>query len=211
MNLRVAVVEDEPLMRLAIASAVRLARLEVVFEAGSGAHAVELAKQRPVDAAILDLHLGEGPTGLDVARFLRLQNPNVGLVFLTSFEDPRLLSTTLPQIPHNAQYLTKGTLTDTDVLLSALAKSLSNLPRSRSEEKSSPVGKLTDNQLEILRMVAEGLSNAEISKRRFVTERSIEVAISRIAKALNMVIDSSSNQRVHIANVYFRAIGKPLK
>jgi DNA-binding NarL/FixJ family response regulator len=69
------------------------------------------------------------------------------------------------------------------------------------------LGKLTATQVETLRYLAEGLSNAEIAKKRFVTERSIEVAISRIAKSLGLAPDATRNQRVHMAKVYFRSSG----
>ena len=206
MSLRVAVVEDDALMRLAIVTAVKIAGLDVSFEASSGADAVAVARGVSTDAAILDLHLGEGPTGLDVAQVLRRMNPSIGLVFLTSFEDPRLLNASLPALPEGSQYVTKGSLNDVQELLNALAKSITHSP---SDAPGNLVN-LTDNQVEILKLVAAGLSNSEIAKQRFLTEKSVEVAISRIAKALGLVADSTQNQRVHIAQVYFRALGKQL-
>jgi DNA-binding NarL/FixJ family response regulator len=203
MGLKVAVVEDDALMRLAIVTALKIADLEVSFEAASGAEAVDKAKRLSSDAAVLDLHLGEGPTGLDVAQVMRRINPKLGLVFLTSFEDPRLLSAALPEIPVGAQYLTKGSLNNIQSLLDALAKSISLT----STQNNGSLGKLTNNQVEILKLVANGLSNSEISKQRFVTEKSVEVAISRIAKVLGLTSNSTQNQRVHIAQVYFRASG----
>jgi DNA-binding NarL/FixJ family response regulator len=207
MSLKVAVVEDDAMMRLAIVTAVRLAGLEVSFEAASGSEAVVKAKTFPADAAILDLHLGDGPTGLDVAVVMRRLNAKLGLVFLTSFEDPRLLSSSLPEIPEGSQYVTKGSLNDVNSLLEALSKSLLHEPAANT----GSLGRLTDNQVETLKLVAQGLSNAEIAKQRFVTEKSVEVAISRIAKLLGLTADSTQNQRVHIAQVYFRSTGKPLQ
>jgi DNA-binding NarL/FixJ family response regulator len=55
--------------------------------------------------------------------------------------------------------------------------------------------------------MAQGLSNAEIAKRRFVTEKSVETAIARLAKIMGVESDPSRNQRVHMAKVYFRALG----
>lgn len=207
MVLKVAVVEDDALMRLAIASAMRLAGLSVAFEASTGAEAVAKAKELGCDAAILDLHLGEGPTGLDVAKVLRRGNPSIGLVFLTSFEDPRLLHAAMPELPAGSEYLTKGELGDVQMLLDALARAVSSSGGSGSA-RSGSVAKLTDNQVEILKLVAAGHSNAEIAKQRFVTEKSVEVAISRIAKSLGLEANPTQNQRVHIAQVFFRATGK---
>lgn len=206
MKLRVAVVEDEPFMRLAICTALNLAGLEVVLDGATGAEIVEKSKNIPIDVAILDLHLGEGPTGLDVANVLRRSNSKLGVVFLTSFEDPRLLSSSLPPAPEGSQYLTKGSLNDVQTLITAVSKSLKKV----EGRSTGTLGHLTDNQVEVLKLVASGLSNSEIAKKRYVTEKSVEVAISRIAKSLGLASNSTQNQRVHIAQVYFRAIGKPL-
>jgi DNA-binding NarL/FixJ family response regulator len=204
MAVKVAVVEDDPLMRLAVVTAAKYAGLEIAFEASNAADAVAKAKVSSADAAILDLHLGDGPTGLDVAAVLRRANPKVGLVFLTSFEDPRLLHASLPEVPAGSQYLVKSELKAIGMLLSAVKAALEG---AAGNVGGSRLGKLTDNQIEILKLVARGHSNAEIAKQRFVTEKSIEVAISRIAKALDLNLDSSQNQRVHMAQVYFRASG----
>ncbi len=66
---------------------------------------------------------------------------------------------------------------------------------------------LSDTQLSILKLVARGHSNAEIARRRGVTEKAIEGTITRLASKLGLAKDSASNQRVHIARVYFRALG----
>lgn len=208
MTLKVAIVEDDALMRLAIASAVRVAGVEVGFEASTGAQAVALAAQIPCNAAVLDLHLGEGPTGLDVAKVLRRNNPSIGLVFLTSFEDPRLLHAALRELPEGSRYMTKGSLSNVQMLLDALADSIRNRESPSYISMGGDVARLTDNQVEILRLVAAGLSNSEIAKQRFLTEKSVEVAVSRIAKSLGLEANPTKNQRVHMAQVFFRATGK---
>lgn len=207
MVIKVAVVEDDALMRLAVVTALKQAGLDVVFEAATGTEAVDQAKKLKPDAAILDLHLGEGPTGIDVAVVLRRQNPKVALLFLTSFEDPRLLSTTLPELPFGSQYLAKSAVTEVGQILASLRAALN------FDSENAPttnLGSLTKTQIEILKLVAAGHSNSEIAKQRFLTEKSVEVSISRIAKALGLKSDATQNQRVHIAQVYFRAVGKQI-
>ena len=204
MSLRVAVVEDDAMMRLAVTSAVRMAGMEVAFSASTVADALDLAKRNHPDVAILDLHLGEGPTGLDLAVALRRQLGDIGLVFLTSFEDPRLLHASLPGIPPGSQYLTKGSLSEVADLVAAINKSVEG---AKTEALAGTTAKLTNNQVELLRLVAAGFSNAEIARQKFMTEKSVEVAISRIAKALGLAANQSQNQRVHIARVYFRSMG----
>ncbi|MEY3889454.1 MAG: hypothetical protein RI931_576, partial [Actinomycetota bacterium] len=120
MSLRVALVEDDAFTRLTLSSALKASGLDVVFEASNAADAVQLAEQHTIDVALLDLHLGAGPTGIDVAQAIRRREPSVGIVFLTSFDDPRLLSATLPQLPGGAHYLTKNSIADIDSLTAVI-------------------------------------------------------------------------------------------
>jgi len=64
----------------------------------------------------------------------------------------------------------------------------------------------TDTQIELMRLIALGLSNTEISKRRFTTVKSTENSIARLAKILHLEQDETINQRVQIARTYFRLI-----
>ena len=208
MGLRLAVVEDDAFTRMTLVAALKARGLNVAMVAADAAEAALLSKVHSIDAAILDLHLGSGPTGIDVAQALRRQNPAVGLVFLTSFDDPRLLSTHLPQLPGNSQYLTKSAIGDVDQLVNAVRLAASGRGNTSGKMTNHILGKFTDSQIETLRLVAQGLSNAEIARRRFVTERAVEVAVSRVAKALGLEPDATRNQRVRMAKVFFRALGR---
>lgn len=68
---------------------------------------------------------------------------------------------------------------------------------------------LTDIQIETLRLLAKGMSNAEIGRTRFVSEKSVEQIVSRIAQHLGIIPDRKSNLRVIIAGHYFKWIGAP--
>ena len=200
------VVEDDNFTRLSLVAALEQRGITVALQTASGAEAVTVSKSTPISVALLDLHLGSGPTGIDVAHALRRHDPKIGIVFLTSFSDPRLMNPSLPRMPAGSQYLTKQSVTDIDMLFQAITDSLST-KREASTEHNPAFGNLSDIQIETLRLVAKGLSNAEIAKRRFVKPKSVELTINRVAKALGIPADSTQNQRVHIAKVYFRATG----
>lgn len=206
MGLRALVVEDDSFTRLSLVAALEQSGIEVVLQTGSAGEAVEATKELIVSVGILDLHLGSGPTGIDVAHALRRKNPSIGIVFLTSFSDPRLLNPSLPPLPGGSQYITKQSVTEVDVLLKAIMDSVT-IKREVKPEHNHAFGNLSDIQIETLRLVAQGLTNAEIAKRRFVKPKSVELTINRVAKALGVTADSTQNQRVHIAKVYFRAVG----
>jgi DNA-binding NarL/FixJ family response regulator len=68
---------------------------------------------------------------------------------------------------------------------------------------------LTDIQIETLRLVAQGLSNSEIAKVRFVSEKSVEQIVARIAQHLSITPDRRRNLRVALAGEYFKWLGAP--
>lgn len=207
MILKALVVEDDNLTRITLVSSLESAGIDVCGSAASAAEAIQLAKTLKPDVAVLDLHLGPGPTGLDVAQAFRRIDPSIGVLFLTSYEDPRLLNVNLAQLPAGAGYILKKSVKDISVLLEAIKVSMSVKRGSVLSSNLLGISSLTNAQIETLKLVAQGLSNSEIAKRRFVKEKSVEMTVSRMAKALGVASTSSQNQRVHLVNVYFRAIG----
>jgi len=221
MPLTAAIVEDDPFARTMLVATLRSQGVEVVIETAEPAEALALAPLRRPRVALLDLHLGEGPTGIELAHALRAVDPRIAIVILTSFDDPRLLSTRLPDPPAGSQYLTKREVASVEVLVRALKDAVEAVPSSsrapvstapsssgRSEDPTrARVVDLTDSQLETLQLLAQGHSNAQIAVQRCVTERSVETTIGRIARALGLSPDATRNQRVHMARVYLRAAG----
>jgi DNA-binding NarL/FixJ family response regulator len=207
MAAKVMVLEDDPFTRISIVAPMRKFGYDVVIEEATPGPALEMAKSAKPDIAILDLHLGLGATGLDVAVELRKHLPRIGIVLLTSYEDPRLLNPSLPPVPTGTVYLTKQAVV-TMASLQVAAEESVRMHEWLDEKPKAPVfGSLTDVQIETLRLVAQGLSNAEIASQRCVNEKSIEQTISRVAKALRIKSEPNSNQRIHMARVYFRAVG----
>jgi len=66
---------------------------------------------------------------------------------------------------------------------------------------------LTDIQIETMRHIGNGLSNLEISRVRFVTEKSVEQIITKISHHFGLGSDSARNQRVQLTGEYFKWIG----
>ena len=73
--------------------------------------------------------------------------------------------------------------------------------------KSTEMPELTDVQIETMRLIAQGLSNASIAKTRNISEKSVEQAISRLAAILNFSNSKGTNQRVMITNYYHKMTG----
>jgi DNA-binding NarL/FixJ family response regulator len=156
------------------------------------------------EAAVLDFDLGTGPTGIDLALRLRELFPQLGIVLLTSYRDPRLHSSGLPALPAGVIYLCKSDLNDVNALLQAIDL-VRRAPLVRRNSVFKPRGAsaaLTDTQVEVLVDVASGATNAHIAKTRGVTESAIEQTIARIIERLQIEKDSEQNPRVQLTRAY---------
>lgn len=214
MPVTACVVEDDAFTRMTLVATLRAHGVDVVIDTDTPAEALRHAATRRPRVALLDLHLGNGPTGIELAHALRRIDPSIAIVILTSFDDPRLLSTRLPAVPRGTQYVTKADVDTVATLLRSIKDAVEAVGREpnraaiqRPDTPVSPVVALTDSQLDTLKLLAEGLSNRHIAERRHVTERSVETTITRIARALGVSADATRNQRVHMARVYLRATG----
>lgn len=209
---RIAVVEDEEFTRALVVNALQSQGFDVVLESGSATYALKTATMMRIDAAVLDLDLGRGPTGLDLALGLRRNLPLIGIVFLTSFKDPRLLSSNTTLVPPGTMYLQKNEIGEISKIKRALERSIDQAI-DRPIQPNLPVSKLgnsnvlTSLQIEITRLVAQGKSNQEIARLRDVTEKSIEQTLSRILKKVNIPLDEKKNRRVELALYYLRQSG----
>jgi DNA-binding NarL/FixJ family response regulator len=204
---RVMVVEDDNFMRSMVITAMQMQDMDVVAESSSASFAIKTAGLIRPDIAILDLNLGSGPTGIDLAIALRRVLPRIGIVLLTSYEDPRLHRPNLPQLPAGSVYLQKGDVSKIEVLMAGVNKALSySVKRGKivddGSAKASSLSKFTDVQIETMRLVAQGFSNVQIAAARGVTEKTVEQTISRLATIFGIKNDKKSNQRVQITNLY---------
>lgn len=207
MPLSLLIVEDDDLTRVSLTAVIKAAGYDVVGSTHTSAQALDIARSLFPDAALIDLHLGRGPNGIDVAYQLRKNDPQVGIVFLTTYDDPRLISET-KELPQGSQYLVKSAVSDIQILKEAIELSMTGSSRRKRTVMTGSIAGLSNIQLATLTLVAEGLSNSEIARRRQVTEKSVEAVINRIAKALMLTPNEQTNQRVQLAKIYFEATGQ---
>ena len=128
------------------------------------------------DAAILDVELGHGPNGFDLARILRQDAPELGLVFLTNIPEPKTIGVDNKIVPKDAAYLVKESVGETDLLLRAVNASLRGRVGTelRQDREAHELSNLSRSQLDLLHLAALGLSNSEIAQRRGTTVRAVE-------------------------------------
>ena len=178
--------------------------LDVVASAYAVTEAMSLAHELQPDLAVVDLDLGEGPTGVDLAHGLRTLNANIALVMLTSYGHPTWMGQHR-EPPPGTRYVVKGEVKDRQILADAISSALADpLANDASARRGTP---LSESQWEILRLVASGFSNAEIARRRSITDDAVNRAISRLTKQLDIDAGKEGNTRVLLAQAYNRITG----
>lgn len=207
---RLIIVEDDAFTRATLGDALIAQNFNVCARVSNASEALIAQKEFSPDVALLDLDLGIGATGIDVAIALRKNNPQIGLVFLTTYKDPRLIESNMPMVPEGAVYLNKREINSVSILAQqvAIASARPLSKRAFPWSKNSDLNSLTETQIEIMREIAKGLSTSEIARMRGVTEQAIDKTISRISKLLDIPKSAETNQRVQIVRAYFESKGQ---
>ena len=205
--LRVIIVEDDSFVRATLKAAIQLQGVEVIHDTSNVSSAIKIARSAKPDAAILDLDLGRGPNGIDLAIGLRNSLPEIGIVLLTGFIDPRLLNPEIGKLPKGSKYLVKQRLSDIDVLYQTVLDAIASVKSGAArKEVFTPSLNLPSAQLETLRLIALGYPNDRIARERGITEKSVEQSISRLVQHFG-ISELEQNKRVELARIYFKASG----
>ena len=204
-KLRAIIVDDDPFTRVVLSSALRELGIELIAAVGSATEAMEMLSANTCDLAVLDLDLGEGPTGIDLAHGLRRIAPNIAIIVLSTYAEPRLMGSKQQVLPDGVRYLVKQTISEAETLGDVIADVVcSPLSIQKEDTALGLLSELSDTQVDIMRFLAEGRSNEEIARLVFLAEGSVEKAIARIIKKLGVKADRTQNQRVMLAQFYFQ-------
>lgn len=211
--MRIVYVEDDAYTRITTAALMRECGHEVVAALPSTAGLRNVLSNGSCDVVVLDLDLGPGPTGLDVAISVRRIAPRVGILILSTYPDPRLL-TDDPVLPPRTSYVTKRLVRTPELLDEALNiaanpadnRSISDLA---AFDPTNVMPTLRRTQVNLLREVAEGWTNAEIADRQGVGIDAVEKSIQRLARRLKIRSGNRSNSRVLLAQAYTLICGAP--
>ena len=212
-RIRIAVIEDEALFREMLVGALsREARLEVVGTADNAEKAIALARAAKPDVMLMDIELAGEMDGIEAALEIKRARPEIGIVILSSHDDPRYV-TSLP-LGESAgwAYLLKQTVHDLSAVILAIEGCVrgmvvmdpSMMAKLRPRE-GSEVGRLTSRQQDVLRLLAEGFSNAGIARKLVLEERSIEGYINVIYQHLGLSGESEINMRVKAALAFLKS------
>lgn len=220
MGIRIAFVTENICDSLLVSSVLAKKDIEVCHLLNTFLDLAKILEKSVPD--VLMIAIGENAQK-EVAIFekLRSKNPKIGLVIVTSTPDLRLLGISEQQLPLGVQIILKPAVTNLHVLGRAIYDSVDDEviglapawvlgnPYTDNSKFHSQLTSLTHVQIETLRLVAMGRSNAEIARVRSVTEKAVEHTITRLLVAFDIKSDPRDNARIILAREYFRSVEVP--
>lgn len=197
---RAVVVDDEPLI-CSIISEILEAEGWHVTRAHDALAALTAVQETTPSLIVADIDLGIGPTGIDVVQRIRVDYPDIAVVFITNLADPRITGKGWDTIPQDASYIVKTELNSTTALREAVSSALESGSALRQMVEHVPVRALSNLQLAVLKLVSDGMTNDQIAAERGTSVRAVERMISRMIDAAE--IPAGPGARVQLARLYW--------
>jgi DNA-binding NarL/FixJ family response regulator len=185
--LRILLVEDQYFARLALHSVIDArADMCIVAETANGAEAISAYRQHRPDLTIMDLRL-PGASGFDAIAAIRQENPEARIIVLSNYEGIADIRRALDLGAMG--YLTKDA--DADTLLEAIQRVQHGhrfLPPTVAKlfADNPDLDPLTAREEQVVRLLAEGLSNKEIGSRLGIAEKTVRVHMTHILDKLGV-------------------------
>ena len=218
--LRVAIADDHYLVREGTRRLLESAGVEVVASVADGDELLDAVETHSPDAVLTDVRMppSHGTEGIDVAREIRRRHPEIGVVILSQHADEGYVIELLRDGVAGYGYLLKERVGDREELVRALRETAAGgsvvdpvlveaLVRRRSAESASPLRDLTPREIDVLREMAQGKSNAAIAASLSLSESSIEKYTNAIFSKLGLSEEFTLHRRVAAVITFLREQG----
>jgi DNA-binding NarL/FixJ family response regulator len=215
--MRIVIAEDGALFREGLVMLLEAAGHDVVGCVSGGNEVIDLLSGQPADVAVLDIRMPpEAEGGLVTAERLRGMHPELGLLLLSHYAETHYLMRILQIGTERIGYRLKEKIASVDVLSDTLAriqageiviepelaKRLVDRPRGGAEKN---LASLTEREEDVLRLMAEGRSNAAISAQLYVSPKAVEKHVASIFTKLGLPSNATRyHRRVLAVLTYLR-------
>ena len=205
-RIRVALAEDDVLLREGLASLLERSGLEVVGQSGDAGHLLALVREQAPDLVVVDIRMPptHSTEGLDAVRVIRQEFPQTAVLVLSAHVEVEQAMDLLAS-GQRTGYLLKSRVTDVADFIDAIERIVRGgsvvdpaLVRElvAARRASDPLDALSPREREVLSLMAEGLSNAGIGRRLWVTEGTVEKHVRSILMKLRLPETEEAHRRV---------------
>ncbi len=193
--IRIVIVDDHPVVRQGLRAFLQTQdNIDVVAEAGDGEQAVEVVQELVPDVVLMDLVMPK-MDGIDAIRQIRRLSPSTKVIVLTSFaDDDKVFAAVkagaagylLKDVDHQALSEAIRTVHEGGALLhpAVAAKLMQEFTEERPSQASPD--RLTEREMEVLRLIARGMANKEIALDLGIAEKTVRTHVSNVLQKLHL-------------------------
>jgi len=216
--MKTLIINDQAFELALLAPALTQRGARVIGATDNVADAMDLFELHKPKVVIVDIRFNK-QHAIDLCKEFRSINPLVGLIIIADCPDLRILGITVGEILYGSQLILKSAANVVELIYQSIALSILAAKSKQTYQWAgqediingpqfvSILAGLTDIQIETMRLLGSGLSNSEISRVRFVTEKSVEQIVTKISQYFRVGSDPTKNQRVLLAGQYFKWVG----
>ena len=214
--MRVVIADDSVLLREGLARVLADGGFEVAAQASDAAELRDAVRAESPDVAIVDVRMPPAQTdeGLRAATEIREEHPDVGVLVLSQFVEPRHAFELFRDRPEGFGYLLKDRVLEIEDFYEAVRRVarggtavdpevVAQLMGRRREH--DPLDELTPREREVLALMAEGLSNRGICARLFLSPKTVETHVHSIFMKLRLPPAADDHRRVLAVLAFLRA------
>ena len=203
----VLIADPDQFVRNLLTEVLEYSRFKIFNSAANSTQALEGFKVGCAQAAIIELELGDLVDGYNLAHSLRNIDPNIGIVFLTTSQDSRFMTTAGSIKPKGSRYLVKREIENIPQLISVLAQTI-HRPFYENVNLENRFSELTNLQVEIWKAVGDGDSSSKIATDNNISEKAVEGTLARIYLILGIKKSQDTNPRVLLSKAFSKHQGK---
>ncbi|HSH03705.1 MAG TPA: response regulator transcription factor [Anaerolineae bacterium] len=193
----VMLVDDHKVVRQGVRAFLQTqADIDVVAEAESGETAVSLAQEHAPDVVLMDLVMPGGIDGVEATRQVKQVSPRTQIIMLTSYhQDEHIfpairagaLSYVLKDVePEELATAVRKAAQGEAVLHPRVAARVVQEIHGSRDEVLNPFTELSDREMEVLKLIADGLSNSDIAETLVISEKTVKSHVSNILSKLHL-------------------------
>ena len=199
-RIRVLIVDDHALFRRGLMLVLESEEgIDVVGEADDGEDAIAKAEQLAPDVVLMDVRMPR-ISGIEATRRLAEALPTTKIIMLTVSDEEEdlyeaikagatgylLKEISIEEVADAVRAVTQGQTLISPSMASKLIAEFTNLAKRATDRQQVPVPRLTERELDVLRLVAQGITNREIAEQLFIAENTVKNHVRNILEKLHL-------------------------